>query len=79
MGHIASKDIYRQLGQRLDQAPVRTPWTPIFRDLVRALYTPAEAELIIRLPYRPSTLARIARMSKESENAVRPMLDTLCA
>ncbi len=79
MGHIASKDIYRQLGQRLDQAPVRTPWTPIFQDLVRALYTPAEAELIIRLPYRPSTLARIARMTKESEDAVLPMLDTLCA
>ncbi len=79
MGHIASKDIYRQLGRRLDQAPVRTPWTPIFRDLVRELYSPAEAELIIRLPYRPSTLARIARMTREPENALRSRLETLCA
>ena len=56
MGHRTSKDLYRALGLRLDQAPVRTPWTPVFHDLVRALYTPAEAELIIRLPHRPSTL-----------------------
>lgn len=33
MGHISSKDIYRKLGRRLDQAPVRTPWTPVFREL----------------------------------------------
>ncbi|NCD25945.1 MAG: 4Fe-4S dicluster domain-containing protein [Deltaproteobacteria bacterium] len=79
MGHIASKDIYRQLGRRLDQAPVRTPWTPVFQDLVRELYTPAEAELIIRLPYRPATLSRIARMTRKPENELRAGLDGLCA
>ena len=79
MGHIASKDLYRQLGKRLDQAPVRTPWTPIFRQLVEALYSPAEARLVIRLPYRPSTLARIARITGESEHALRPLIEGLCA
>jgi ferredoxin len=79
MGHRASKDLYRQLGKRLDQAPVRTPWTPIFRDLVKALYSPAEAELIIRLPYRPSNIARIVRMTGVAEPALRPLLEGLCA
>lgn len=79
MGHRASKDLYRQLGKRLDQAPVRTPWTPVFRDLVEALYSPAEAELIIRLPYRPSNIARIARMTGVAERTLRPMLEGLCA
>jgi hypothetical protein len=53
MGHIASKDIFRKLGHRLDQAPVRTPWTPVFRELVETLYSKPEAELVVRLPYRP--------------------------
>ena len=79
MGHLTGKDIYRQLGRRLDQAPVRTPWTPLFRELVTSLYSPAEARLIIRLPYRPSTLARIARMTGEDEQTLRPLIEGLCA
>ena len=79
MGHLASKDIYRQLGTRLDQSPVRTPWTPIFRQLVETLYSPAEAQLVVRLPYRPSTLTRIARMTGEAEQTLRPLLEGLCA
>ncbi|NLW80173.1 MAG: 4Fe-4S binding protein [Desulfovibrionales bacterium] len=79
MGHISSKDIYRKLGRRLDQAPVRTPWTPVFRELVESLYSRAEAEFVARLPYRPSTLPRISRMLGEPEDALRPMLDGLCA
>jgi hypothetical protein len=66
MGHIAAKDIYRKLGKRLDQAPVRTPWTPVFRQLVEELYSRPEAELVARLPYRPSTLGRIAAMLKRA-------------
>ena len=50
MGHRTSKDLYRALGRRLDQAPVRTPWTPVFHDLVRALYTLSLADLVIRRP-----------------------------
>ncbi|NLY40641.1 MAG: 4Fe-4S binding protein [Desulfovibrionales bacterium] len=78
MGHIASKDIYQQLGHRLDQAPVRTPWTPVFRDLLAHLYTPDEADLVSRLPYRPSSLSRIATMLGEPEQALQTRLETLC-
>ena len=79
MGHIASKDIYRRLGHRLDQAPVRTPWTPVFRQLVEELYSRPEAELVSRMPYRPSTLGRIAGMLGEPEDALRPMIEGLCS
>jgi ferredoxin len=78
MGHIAAKDIYRKLGQRLDQAPVRTPWTPVFRELVEALYSRPEAELVIRMPYRPSTLERIAAMLGEKSEGLRPLIEGLC-
>ena len=79
MGHLVGKDIYRQLGRRLDQAPIRTPWTPVFRQLIESLYSQDEAALIVRLPYRPSTLARIARMTGEAEAALQPRLESLCA
>jgi Na+-translocating ferredoxin:NAD+ oxidoreductase RNF subunit RnfB len=79
MGHMTGKDLYRQLGSRLDQAPMRTPWTPILRELLEALYSPAEAELVCRLPFRPSTLARIARLSGENEPQLHVMLERLCA
>ena len=74
MGHIVGKDVYRKLGRRLDQSPARTPWTPVFRQLVEELYSPAEAELVVRLPYRPSTLERVARMLKEPETVLRPRI-----
>jgi ferredoxin len=79
MGHIVGKDIYRKLGRRLDQAPVRTPWTPVFRELVEELYSRPEAELVSRLPYRPSSLSRISRMLGEPEAALRPMIEGLCS
>lgn len=79
MGHIVGKDIYRKLGRRLDQAPVRTPWTPVFRELVETLYSKPEASLVVRLPYRPSTLHRISRMLGEPEDALRPMIEGLCS
>jgi len=78
VGHIVGKDIYRKLGRRLDQAPVRTPWTPVFRELVESLYSRPEAEVVSRLPYRPSSLARIARMLGEPESALLPMIEGLC-
>ena len=71
MGHHASKDLYRRLGKRLDQAPVRTPWTTVLHQLVATLYSPAEAELIIRLPYLPSNLARIAALTGENRSLAR--------
>ena len=79
MGHLVGKDIYRQLGKRLDQSPVRTPWTPVFRQLLEALYSRDEAELVCLLPCRPSSLERIVRLTGRPAAVVQPMLDTLCA
>lgn len=78
MGHTAGKDIYRRLAQRLDQAPMRTPWTPIFAELISSLYTPEEARLIVKLPYRPATLSRISRLTGLDEGELQRQLHPLC-
>lgn len=79
MGHLVGKNIYSRLGKRLDQSSVRTPWTPAFHALLRSLYSPEEAELVCRLPYRPSTLERIARLLGEPDNLLRDRLERLCS
>ncbi|WP_448873632.1 ATP-binding protein [Desulfobulbus propionicus] len=78
MGHGVGKDLYRQLARRLDQAPMRTPWTPVFQELISSLYSPEEAALIIRLPYRPASLGRIARLIGKDEAELQRHLASLC-
>lgn len=78
MGHRVGKDIYRQLATRLDQAPMRTPWTPVFHELITSLYTPEEAELIICLPYRPASLVRIASLTGIPRAELQRRLESLC-
>ena len=78
MGHIIAKDIYKELGEKLDGSLVRMPWNDAMKEMVTYLYTPAEAELIVAMPYRPATLKRIADMTGINETKLHFMLDGLC-
>jgi len=77
MGHRVGKDIYRQLAQRLDQASIRTPWTPVFHELITSLYSREEAALIVCLPYRPASLERIVRITGWDKAALQHQLESL--
>lgn len=79
MGHIIAKDIYRRLGQTLDNTPVRMPWTPAMRAMLESLYTPDEAELVTRMPYRPSRIERIAKVTGVEEQRLRRLLPDMCS
>ncbi|BFR48712.1 4Fe-4S binding protein [Nitratidesulfovibrio sp. HK-II] len=78
MGHIAARDIYRRLGHAIDNTPVRTPWNDAFHAMLRELYTPEEAELVVRMPYRPSSIGRLARVTGMDRARLQPLLDRLC-
>lgn len=78
MGHIAARDIYRRLGYAIDNTPVRTPWNDAFHAMLRELYTPEEAELVVRMPYRPSSIGRLARVTGMDRAQLQPLLDRLC-
>lgn len=79
MGHIIGKDIYKELGEKLDGSMVRMPWNSAMKDMLTSLYTPAEAELIIAMPYRPARLERIASLTGIHEKKLRYMLDGMCS
>lgn len=79
MGHIAAKDIYRQLGEKMDGTPVRMPWSGNMRRMLEALYSPVEAEFIVQMPFRPSSAERIGPLVGMKEPDLSKMLDSLCS
>lgn len=78
MGHIVAKDIYGALGEKIDGLSVRTPQTKAFYAMLRQLYSPEEAELIVAMPFRLSTLDRIATVTGRNRSELKLMLDRLC-
>lgn len=77
MGHLVGKDIYRQLGRKLDGLPTRTPWSDSLRELLGHLFTPEEAELVTAMPYGLASLGRIARTVGRPERELAPMLERM--
>jgi ferredoxin len=78
MGHRVAKDLYGALGAKIDQLTVRTPQTETFREILRAVYSPEEAELVVRMPFSLSTAARIATITGIDLADLERRLAALC-
>jgi len=77
MGHLVGKDLYRKLGKKIDGQTVRAPWNDKFYAILAELYTPEEAELIVRMPYGISTLDQICKVTGNDPAGVQKLLDGL--
>ncbi|WP_432738670.1 ATP-binding protein [Maridesulfovibrio sp. FT414] len=62
----------------MDNTTVRMPWSAALHEMLRSLYTPAEAEFIVKMPYRPSSIERIADLTGMDTNYLLPMLESMC-
>ena len=78
MGHLVGKDIYGALGEKIDNLHVRTPQNKAFYEILRELYSPDEAELIVKMPFTLSSLDRIAKTTGSDPGELEPMLTALC-
>ena len=78
MGHRVGKDLYGALGEKIDGLTIRTPQTATFLAMLRELYSPEEAELIVRMPFSLSTLERIASVTGRERGEIEPLLAGLC-
>ncbi|HOS97116.1 MAG TPA: 4Fe-4S binding protein [Deltaproteobacteria bacterium] len=74
----AGTDLYRALGDKIDNLPARAPWSGTFHAILKELYTPEEADLVVRMPYTLSSLERISRMTRIEKTRLRTLLDGLC-
>ncbi len=85
MGHLGKlKEQYRDLVGRLDVGTVALPepsdpaaWQG-WKDILEILYTPEEAALAARLPWRPTSLEKLARRLNVPEAELAARLDPMC-
>ena len=78
MGHLVGKDIYRRLGKKVDNLTMRAPWNETLHAILKELYTPEEAELLVAMPYGMSTLERLKRVTRMEEGRLLPLLEGMC-
>jgi len=78
MAHNNAKDNYRKLGKKIDNLPTRAPWNETFYEILKELYTPQEAEVLIRMPYGLASFEQVARCTKKDQTQLRATLESLC-
>jgi formate hydrogenlyase subunit 6/NADH:ubiquinone oxidoreductase subunit I len=79
MGHLVGKQLYRSLGKKIDGLSVRVPWNDTLYEILKELYSPEDAELIVKLPYRMSTIDRIVALTRIDRLKVERQLASVCS
>ncbi|HBN26540.1 MAG TPA: 4Fe-4S ferredoxin [Desulfobacteraceae bacterium] len=79
MGHGTGKKIYQKLGNKIDGLTVRTPRNEAFYQILRAIFSSAEAELFIKMPYSLSNLGRIEKITGYKKIELQKLLAGMCA
>lgn len=61
MGHLSAKDVYRQLGKKVDSLQVRAPWNEQLYMILKELFSEEEAEVYCKMPYGLASISRISK------------------
>jgi len=62
MGHIVNSEReYRLLQQRLDHNVTGAPYSPVFIEILKLLFSAEEAEIARQIPLRPTSIALLSR------------------
>lgn len=77
MAQVADGSVYRKLGEKIDNLTVKAPWNETFHRILKDLYTPEEADLVVRMPYTLSSVDRISRVTKFRKADVIRILENL--
>jgi len=79
MGHLVGKDIFRELGRKIDGLETRVPWNDRLHAILKELYTAEEADVVIKMSYGLSTFAELERVTGYEKTALQRILDGLTA
>jgi Na+-translocating ferredoxin:NAD+ oxidoreductase RNF subunit RnfB len=77
MGHLVGKDVFRKLGKKIDGMETRAPWNDKLYAVLKELYTAAEADVVIKMPYGLSTIEQLEKVTGYEKTALRHILDGL--
>lgn len=79
MGHTVGKDLYRELARKIDGQTVRVPYNETLHSILTELYTPDEADLLVRMPYGLSTIDEIEKVTKIEHVKLQRLLEDLAS
>jgi Pyruvate/2-oxoacid:ferredoxin oxidoreductase delta subunit len=79
MGHIVGKDIYQNLGEKIDNLTVRVNRSETFYKILKELYSTEEADVIIKMPYGFSSIEQIEKDTKYERSKLNNVMDGLCS
>ena len=71
------EQVYQAFIEWLGKAPMTFPPTENMIALIKARYTPEDAELLTNVPYDPRTIGEIAEIKQMSVDDLKPRLDAL--
>ena len=77
MGHLVAKDVYRNLGKKIDGLTVRTPFNDTLYGILKELYTQEEADVVIKMPYSLSSIDRISKITDYNNSRLKQILNGL--
>lgn len=77
MGHLVGKDVFRKLGKKIDGMETRAPWNDKLYAILKELYTEAEAEVVIKMPYGLATIEQLEKVTGYEKTALRHILNGL--
>ena len=77
MGHLVGKEIYQKLGDKIDSLPFRVNKNKALINILKELYTPEEAELVVKMPYGLSTTDQIEKATRLDKTLVHSNLESL--
>src|SRR5512146_1148478 len=78
MGHLVGKDLYRQLGTKVDGLPARAPWNEALYAILKELYSEEEARFVVRMPFGLAPLHRIAKVTATPAAEAQQLLEAMC-
>ncbi len=78
MGHLTSRDAYRNLSDRINWFTQGAPQSETLFKILEVLYSEKEAKWVALLPVRPFTVKRAARIWNTTEYKAERLLDHLC-
>lgn len=77
MGHIDGKKLYRKLGKKVDNLPMRAPWNETFYEVLKEIYTEEEADVVVKMPYGLSDFDRVAQVTNYESPKLKSLLESL--
>jgi len=79
MGHLVGKDIFRNLGKKIDGLETRAPWNSTLHALLKEIYSAEEADVVVKMPYGLSTFNELEKATAYEKTELSRVLDGLTA